>query len=180
MKELDKLVELPEPDVMDRLEGMGKHDYQYVAMHYSAAKLRTYGQACYEAGKQSAAGTGWVEAADQELVCAHLGVANSTDTQEDAARKLRELIDLHVAIATDPAVNGGYKLVPVDSAAGERVDLEPIRSRLRGLIAEIDPSKKPATGVLRLVTEELRWILSALLDSQKSGEGEKPAIKEST
>lgn len=53
---------------------------------------------------------GWVRAADDELVCAHLGVANPSDTYEVARAKLIELIAWHVDVATDPAVNGGYRL----------------------------------------------------------------------
>jgi len=59
---------------------------------------------------------GWVEAVDQALVCAHLGIANREDSFEVAQEKLRQLIDWHVAVALDPAVNGGYVLVPKDKA----------------------------------------------------------------
>lgn len=58
--------------------------------------------------------SGWIEAADRELINAHLGVANPGDTLEVATKKLGELIDFHVSVATDPAVNGGFKLVPVE------------------------------------------------------------------
>lgn len=58
--------------------------------------------------------TGWAAAADRELVAAELGVANIDDSTDVAAAKLRELIDWHVSVATDPAVNGGYVLVPVE------------------------------------------------------------------
>lgn len=57
---------------------------------------------------------GWAAAADRELVAAELGVAKIDDSTDVAAAKLRELIDWHVSIATDPAVNGGYVLVPVE------------------------------------------------------------------
>lgn len=56
---------------------------------------------------------GWAAAADRELVAAELGVAKIDDSTDVAAAKLRELIDWHVSIAIDPAVNGGYVLVPV-------------------------------------------------------------------
>ncbi len=58
--------------------------------------------------------TGWAAAADRELVSAELGVAKIDDSTEVASAKLRELIDWHVSVATDPAVNGGYVLVPVE------------------------------------------------------------------
>ena len=57
---------------------------------------------------------GWLRAIDEALVVAHIGVANAGDTYEQAKAKLDNLIGLHVDIATDPAVNGGWKLVPVE------------------------------------------------------------------
>lgn len=57
---------------------------------------------------------GWAAAADRELVAAELGVAKIDDSTDVAAAKLRELIDWHVSVAIDPAVNGGYVLVPVE------------------------------------------------------------------
>lgn len=57
-------------------------------------------------------GYGWLTACDEEMICYHLGVANLSDSYESAKRKLRALIDLNVAIATDPAVNGGMSLQP--------------------------------------------------------------------
>jgi hypothetical protein len=56
---------------------------------------------------------GWVTAADQEMIGAHLGVANLSDSHKSATAKLRQLIDWHIAVATDPAVNGGLSLQPV-------------------------------------------------------------------
>ena len=55
---------------------------------------------------------GWLRAVDEALVVAHIGVANADDTYEQARAKLDSLIGFHVDVATDPAVNGGYKLVP--------------------------------------------------------------------
>lgn len=66
---------------------------------------------------------GWAAAADRELVAAELGVAKIDDSTDVAAAKLRELIDWHVSVATDPAVNGGYVLVPV----GVQKDVERYR-----------------------------------------------------
>ena len=58
--------------------------------------------------------TGWLRAIDEALVTAHLGVANADDTYEQAKAKLDSLIGFHVDVATDPAVNGGWKLMPVE------------------------------------------------------------------
>lgn len=55
---------------------------------------------------------GWLHAIDEALVVAHLGVANPADTYEQARKKLDSLIGFHIDVATDPAVNGGWKLVP--------------------------------------------------------------------
>ena len=57
---------------------------------------------------------GWLRAIDEALVVAHLGVANVGDTYEQAKAKLESLIGFHVDVATDPAVNGGWQLVPVN------------------------------------------------------------------
>ena len=55
---------------------------------------------------------GWLRAIDEALIVAHIGMANADDTYAQAKSKLDTLIGLHVDIATDPAVNGGWKLVP--------------------------------------------------------------------
>lgn len=64
---------------------------------------------------------GWLRAIDEALVTAHIGVANAHDTYEQAKAKLDNLIGFNVDIATDPAVNGGYKLVPVESKPEEKL-----------------------------------------------------------
>lgn len=61
--------------------------------------------------------SGWHRAVDEEMVLTHLGVADPLDSYETAKKKLNDLIAWHVAVATDPAVNGGYVLVRQDSAA---------------------------------------------------------------
>ena len=58
--------------------------------------------------------TGWIRAIDEALVVTYLGVANESDTYEQAKAKLNNLIGFHVDVATDPAVNGGWKLVPIE------------------------------------------------------------------
>lgn len=57
---------------------------------------------------------GWLRTIDEEMVSAHLGVASPDDSYEDAKKKLNALICWHVAVATDPTVNGGWKLVPIE------------------------------------------------------------------
>ena len=58
--------------------------------------------------------TGWLRAIDEALVAAHIGVVNAGDTYEQAKAKLVSLIGFHTDVATDPATNGGWKLMPVE------------------------------------------------------------------
>jgi hypothetical protein len=58
---------------------------------------------------------GWLTACDEEMTCAHLGVANLSDSYDSAKAKLNSLIDWHITVATDPAVNGGLSLQPEQS-----------------------------------------------------------------
>jgi hypothetical protein len=65
---------------------------------------------------------GWMRAIDEAMVVSHLGVANADDSYETAKEKLNNLICFHTDVAIDPAVNGGFKLVPVeftDNAASD-------------------------------------------------------------
>lgn len=55
-------------------------------------------------------------AVDIELISAHLGIADSSDSYEDAKKKLNDLINWHIDVATDPAVNGGVVLAPVQQS----------------------------------------------------------------
>lgn len=57
---------------------------------------------------------GWLRTIDEALIVAHIGVANADDTYAQAKSKLDTLIGFHVDVATDPAVNGGWKLVPTN------------------------------------------------------------------
>ena len=67
---------------------------------------------------------GWLRAIDEALVTAHIGVANAHDTYEQAKAKLDNLIGFNVVIATDPAVNGGYKLMPIEPTTGMICEME--------------------------------------------------------
>lgn len=63
---------------------------------------------------------GWLRAIDEELVCTHLGVANAGDSYEVAKDKLCELINWHTQVATDPKVNGGWKIVNTNMTPAQR------------------------------------------------------------
>lgn len=57
---------------------------------------------------------GWMQAVDDAMITTHLGVANVQDSYEVAKNKLQSLIQWHIDVATDPCVNGGYRLVKVE------------------------------------------------------------------
>ena len=57
----------------------------------------------------------YIRVVDEELVCAHLGVAKNTDTYGEAKSKLNKVICWNVDLAKDPAVNGGFILVKQDT-----------------------------------------------------------------
>lgn len=80
----------------------------------------------FNAGKQPVPSIpeGWLRAIDEALVVAHVGVANADDTYEQAKVKLDNLIGFHVDVATDPAVNGGWKLVPIEPTTGMLCEME--------------------------------------------------------
>nr|WP_314430017.1 hypothetical protein [uncultured Brevundimonas sp.] len=65
------------------------------------AALRAQPQA-----REDAQPVGWLRAADEEMVCAHLGVADAEDSYETAKQKLASLIQWNIAVATDPRVEG--------------------------------------------------------------------------
>ena len=59
----------------------------------------------------------WQAAIDDELVSAYLGCTNDEVTYEYAKKKLAELIQWHIDVALDPAVNGGYELRKVENVS---------------------------------------------------------------
>ena len=72
----------------------------------------------------------WQQAVDDELVDSFLGTANDEVTLEYAKKKLSELIQWHIDVATDPKVNGGYELRKVEDVRNNEVSLgDVIRDR---------------------------------------------------
>lgn len=96
---------------------------------------------------------GWVVAADEALVVVHLGVANENDSTETAKKKLANLIAHHIAIATDPAVNGGFELVKVDES--------PKKLAAKPWLAE----EQPQLAEVRVNANLLRAAVLALVES---------------
>lgn len=56
----------------------------------------------------------WRKAVDEALITNYLGTTDGCETVEEAMDKLEELIRWEIKVATDPAVNGGYKLSKAD------------------------------------------------------------------
>lgn len=61
---------------------------------------------CQPQAREDAQPVGWLRAADEEMVCAHLGVAEAGDSYETAKQKLTSLIQWNIAVAMDPSVGG--------------------------------------------------------------------------
>jgi hypothetical protein len=104
---------------------------------------------------------GWLRAIDESLVVANIGVANPDDTYEQAKAKLDNLIGFHVDVATDPAVNGGWKLVPRPPTPGMMRGAHRLVAAARRVLASAD-----SQGLIRLdesgdVASELRSALEA-------------------
>jgi len=55
--------------------------------------------------------TPWERVIDEALVTRDIDVYDRDDSYQEAKRKFDNLLDYVVAVATDPRVNGGYKLV---------------------------------------------------------------------
>lgn len=92
---------------------------------FTQGQLNQYGQACFEEGRSSTPPTyGWLIASDEEMVCAHLGVAELSDSFGVAKKKLQSLIDWHIAVATDPAVNGAAAMTAVADRFAHSLALE--------------------------------------------------------
>lgn len=83
---------------------------------------------------------GWPRAVDEEMVCAHLGVANACDSYEDAKKKLNELICWHVSVAIDPSVNGGWVMVPREPTS------QMIEAGSSSLKSDMDITRRPQAG----------------------------------
>lgn len=95
-----------------RIPNLGKHSIQEID-----EALAEHGLHLYEKHTQKSLASlldyqpktepiGWLRAVDEEMVSTHLGVADITDSYEDAKRKLKALICWHVDVSHDPKVNG--------------------------------------------------------------------------
>lgn len=71
----------------------------------------------------------WEQAIDDALVNRFIGVFDRNDSYQEASRKLNEIIDFEVQVATDPRVNGGYELRHV-SEKGNNMSKENIQNAI--------------------------------------------------
>lgn len=91
----------------------------------------------------------WKAAIDHELVT----IGSTADSFETPAEAVAALIDWHIKVATDPAVNGGYKLVPI----------EPTREmKTAGIGVEVYQESPP--DMEALTREEVAAIYQAMLN----------------
>ncbi|WP_303702850.1 hypothetical protein [Brevundimonas naejangsanensis] len=106
-----------EADVADVMaEGSERADLWDREITINIDALKTVMSAAL-ATREEAQPVGWLRAVDEEMVCAHLGVADAEDSFETAKKKLASLIQWNIAVATDPSV-GGYT-APSSLAGGE-------------------------------------------------------------
>ena len=104
------------------------------------------------------------KAVDQELVNAGLDCTQEDDTEYEAKKKLLNLVDWHVAVATDPAVNGGYSLQKVHKSKLKRwvislfVAVQPlIVALLSGINLTIGTSAFGAFYILTILCFFMSW-----------------------
>lgn len=91
--------------------GLGRH----IGKPSQLADAFRHGIAWALANAAPPAQTPYLRVIDEELVGAHLDVANETDTYTEAKAKVNKLIAWHIHVATDPAVNGGFELKPAQT-----------------------------------------------------------------
>lgn len=79
----------------------------------------------------------WRKAMDHMLIVNHIGTADGCESVQDCLDKIKELINFEVTAATDPACNGGYKLMYVGDEEWDEVN-EFIDRSSKEIIADID------------------------------------------
>lgn len=78
----------------------------------------------------------WHQAIDSELMATHLGTTETFGNLPEQC--LAQITNWHVGVATDPAVNGGFKLVPVELSVfeGVRPSADYVLTLARDLVAD--------------------------------------------
>lgn len=86
-------------------------------IEYADSWLSVYVQRRFDQSTAAQPLVGWLRAIDEALVASHIGVANSSDSYDEAKQKLNALLAWTQAVAVDPAVNGGVRLVSAQQPA---------------------------------------------------------------
>ena len=102
---------------------------------------------------------GWLRAADEEMVCAHLGVAEAEDSYETAKKKLASLIQWNIAVAMDPSVGGHPSLDAL------RVAVEALEA-IKEVSGDRAASGYNETGRLARINDRCDQVLAALQAEQ--------------
>ena len=127
-------------------------------LHQPTVVLTERNISAHPPAREDALPVGWLRAVDEEMVCAHLGVADAEDSFETAKKKLASLIQWNIAVAMDPSV-GGH---PAPDAL--RVAVEAIRAEINA------PLTGPTHGAWdRGRIAGLKEALAALQAEQKGG-----------
>ena len=102
----------------------------------------------------------WKDAIDHELV----QIESTADSYDDPAKALNDLIHWHVCVATDPKVNGGFALVPVEAESA----LKRMADNARELGLDYE-AKNPLGGPAK--------IFDAMADSIRAGDDYHATLK---
>lgn len=119
-----------------------REDFHKHLMPYPSESAETLRKAWGNADTSAVSGDPWKAAIDHELVT----IGSTADSFSSPKEALNALIEWHIAVATDPAVNGGYKLVPIEPTermleAGWMEDEVSLRKRYKAML-EAAPEPK--------------------------------------
>ncbi|HCQ53588.1 hypothetical protein [Brevundimonas diminuta] len=92
-------------DLLDKDDRTSPEDQPEMCL-ITAGELADYMARAQPQAREDAQPVGWLRAVDEEMVCAHLGIADAGDSYETAKKKLASLIQWNIAVATDPRVGG--------------------------------------------------------------------------
>lgn len=117
--------------------------------------------------REDAQPVGWLRAVDEEMVCAHLGVADAEDSFETAKKKLASLIQWNIAVATDPSVGGRPAPDALRVAVEALETINHIRSEMVGVPVDSEAANAWALA-LDAAADHARQALAALQAEQEA------------
>lgn len=97
--------------LIEKLEALNRYEFNSFKGDIEYVKYEDLRAIIEQTKAEQSEPVGWIRAVDEEMVLTFLGVAEQSDSYEVAKKKLQDIIQWNIAVATDPAVNGGYKLV---------------------------------------------------------------------